>query len=382
MRIFASSTAALLLATLPATVVGGVLPEDRADILYHRYEGGGVEIDGPSLLVRKSLGDSVSASASYYVDSVSSASIDVVTTGASPNGYSEERTQWGAGLDYLRADTTMSVSFSSSEENDYTADTINLGISQEVFGGLTTISLGYGSGSDDVSRRGSTTFSDTVDRNAYRLGVTQIITRDLILGFSYEAIADEGFLNNPYRQVRFVDDNDPRGYDTQAEIYPRTRASNSAAIRARYYLPYRAAVSGEYRFFTDDWGIDAHTVELGYVHPWGDRWTFEFKYRYYSQGKADFYSDLFPFADAQNFLARDKELSSFANHGPHLGATYTAFEIKGDRPVKGTVSAFYDRLMFSYDDFRDLRPDGLVPGTEPFYDFDADVIQLFLSVYF
>ena len=67
-----------------------VLPEDRADIMYHRYDGGGVEVDGPSILVRKSVGESFSLSANYYVDSISSASVDVVST-ASP--YTEERTE-------------------------------------------------------------------------------------------------------------------------------------------------------------------------------------------------------------------------------------------------------------------------------------------------
>ena len=36
--------------------VAGVLPDDRTDFLYHQYIGGGVEIDGPSILVRKSVG--------------------------------------------------------------------------------------------------------------------------------------------------------------------------------------------------------------------------------------------------------------------------------------------------------------------------------------
>ena len=53
----------------------GVLPEDRADLLYFRYDGGGVTIDGPSVLVRKSIGEHVSVQANYYVDMVSSASI-------------------------------------------------------------------------------------------------------------------------------------------------------------------------------------------------------------------------------------------------------------------------------------------------------------------
>ena len=60
-----------------------VLPEERADVLYHLYDGGGVQIDGPSVLVRKQVGKSVSLVGNYYVDVVSSASIDVITT-ASP----------------------------------------------------------------------------------------------------------------------------------------------------------------------------------------------------------------------------------------------------------------------------------------------------------
>jgi len=373
--------ALLLLLAITPVAFAGVLPEDRADVMYHYYDGGGIEIDGPSILARASVGEKVSVSASYYVDSISSASIDVVTIGASPNGYSEERKQWGVGVDYLHDDTTMSLGFSSSDENDYQADTLSFGISQDIFGGLTTVSLGYGSGSDDVSRRGDSQFAEQVDRNAYRFGITQVLTRNLILGLSYEVIADEGYLNNPYRQVRYVDASDARGYGTQPEVYPRTRASNAAAIRARYHLPYRAALSGEYRFYTDDWGIDAHTVEVGYVQPLGSKWLLDFKYRFYTQTAADFYSDLFPYEDAQNFLARDKELSTLQSHGPHFGASYTLFDRQGDSPLKSTANIAVDNYFFSYDDFRDLRGSASV-GQEPLYDFDALVLQFYFSLWF
>lgn len=373
--------ALLLMLLVPPAALAGVLPEDRADILYHYYDGGGIEIDGPSLLVRSAVGEKVSVSASYYVDSISSASIDVVTLGASPDGYTEERTQWGVGVDYLRGDTTLSFGASTSDENDYQADTLNFGISQDIFGGLTTVTLGYGSGADEVTRRGDAVFFGEVDRHSYRFGITQVLTRSLIMGFSYEVVADEGYLNNPYRQVRYVDAGDPRGYATQREVYPSTRASNAAAIRAKYHLPYRAALSGEYRLYTDDWGIDAHTVELGYVHPFGAKWLVDVRYRYYTQSAADFYSDLFPYVNAQNFLARDKELSTLQSHGPHLGLSYTLFDRQGDRPMKSTANVVIDNYMFSYDDFRDLRNGGVV-GDEPLYDFDAFVVQLFFSLWF
>jgi hypothetical protein len=88
-----------VLATGPAGAVA--LPEDRADALYHLYDGGGVKASGPALLVRKSMADRVSLSASYYVDMVSNASIDVVTT-ASP--FDERRTEFGLGLEYTYRD--------------------------------------------------------------------------------------------------------------------------------------------------------------------------------------------------------------------------------------------------------------------------------------
>jgi hypothetical protein len=101
---------ALVISAVPAWC--GVLPEDRADALYHSYDGGGVEVTGPSILVRKGDAKNFSLSANYYADSISSASIDVVTQGSS---YSEQRDQWSGSIDYLHADTTMSVGYTNSD---------------------------------------------------------------------------------------------------------------------------------------------------------------------------------------------------------------------------------------------------------------------------
>ena len=100
--------------------VGATLPEDRADVMYHRYKGGGLTVDGPSVLVRQSMLDKVSVWGNYYVDMVTSASVDVMTT-ASP--YEERRQEWSAGSDFVFDDTSMGLSFTKSDENDYTART-------------------------------------------------------------------------------------------------------------------------------------------------------------------------------------------------------------------------------------------------------------------
>jgi len=259
-----------LASALPAR--SAVLPDDRADILYHRYEGGGVTVDGPSLLVRKKFDEKYSVTANYYVDMVSSASIDVMTT-ASP--YKEERKQTSLGFDMLNGKTQYSVNYIYSNENDYTANTASFDLSQDLFGDLTTISFGYSQGWDEVRKRGDPAFSEPVDHRNYRVGLTQILTPKLIMGLNYEVITDEGYLNNPYRSVRYLDPTTALGFAFQPEVYPRTRTSNAIAINARYFLPYRAAVHGDYRYYTDTWGINANTLELGYTQPWRKQWIFE-----------------------------------------------------------------------------------------------------------
>ena len=369
-------TAIALLAT--GVVHAAVLPDDRADVLYHRYDGGGVTIDGPSVLLRKKFEEKYSVSANYYMDMVSSASIDVMTT-ASP--YTEERTQGSLAFDMLNDKTQYSVSLTNSDENDYTANTATFDLSQDMFGDLTTLSIGFSRGWDDVRKRGDDDFDEPVDRRSYRLGLSQIVTPRLMMGLNFETITDEGFLNNPYRSVRYVDDGSPVGYAYQPETYPSTRTSNAASLNARYFLPYRAAVYGEYRYFTDTWGIDASTVQLGYTHPWGKQWIFEAGYRWYDQSAADFYSDLFPRQSSQNFMARDKELSTFTSHMLSLGATYELPSLGWKFIQRSTVNFFYDRFRFEYDDFRDITAGGAA-GTEPLYGFDADVFRLFVSGWF
>ncbi len=373
------SLTALLLA-IAANAVAGVLPEDRADVLYHLYDGGGVEIDGPSILVRKKVGKSVSVVGNYYVDMVSSASIDVVTT-ASP--YTEEREQWSLGVDYLRGNTTMRVSYTSSEESDYDAATYGFSVSQDMLGDLTTLTLGYAMGDDLVRRSDDPLFERDLDKQMYSIGVTQILTKNLITTLNFETITDEGYLNNPYRSVRYADAGSALGYSFEPELYPNTRTSNALGLRARYYLPYRAAIEGEYRYFIDTWDIEGHTMAVTYTHPWRD-FTFTGKFRYHTQTGAHFYRDLFSGSQVTNFRGRDKELSPLQSYTFKIKAAYEFLKDDGKNwgfLKKGTVTASLDMLQVDYDDFSDLT--ALAPvGSEPLYMLDANIYQVFVSFWY
>ena len=358
----------------------GVLPDDRTDVLYHRYDGGGVTIDGPSILVRKKAGKSLSFVGNYYVDMISSASIDVITT-ASP--YTEERTQWSMGMDYLRGNTTMRVNYTTSEESDFDAETVSFAVSQDMFGDLTTLTLSYALGDDLVRKSDDPTFEEPLDRQIYGVGITQILTKNLISSVNVETVTEEGYLNNPYRSVRYFDADSELGYSFEGELYPNTRTSNAVGIRLRYFLPYRAAIEGEYRFFTDTWDIDGNTVALSYIHPWKE-WTFTGKFRYHDQTGAHFYRDLFTRSEETNFRGRDKELSELTSYTLMVQAAYEFLRDDGNDwgfIKRGKVTASLNLLHVDYAEFSDLTA-GQPLGAEPLYDLDANIFQIFFSFFY
>ena len=373
-------TIAALLMAFSATHAG-VLPDDRADVLYHLYDGGGVQIDGPSVLVRKKVGKSLSVVGNYYVDMISSASIDVITT-ASP--YEEERKQWSLGMDYLRGNTTMRVNYTTSEESDFDAETVSFSVSQDMFGDLTTVTLTYALGDDLVRRSDDETFERPLDRQIYGVGITQILTKNLISSLNIETVTEEGYLNNPYRSVRYFDVGSATGYSFESELYPNTRTSNAVGLRLRYFLPYRAALEGEYRFFTDTWDIEGHTASLSYIHPWKD-FTFTGKFRYHDQTGAHFYSDLFPGPQATNFRGRDKELSELTSYTLKLQAAYEFLSDDGNDTwgfiKRAKVTASLNILNVDYHEFSDLTAQEVI-GSEPLYQLDANIFQIYFSFFY
>jgi hypothetical protein len=387
-----AGAAAIVLALVASAVPAGVLPEDRADVLYHRYQGGGITIDGPSVLIRKKIGESFSVSANYYMDMVSSASIDVKLS-ASP--YKEKRTQKSLSIDYLHGKSTYSVAVIDSKESDYVADTAIFSLSQDMFGDLTTVSLSYKRGWNDVFRNvkladGSKvrdpTFADQADSRGYSLGVSQILTRNMILALNYEVVTDQGFLNSPYRSVRYFDAGNPKGFSLEKELYPRTHTSNAGSVRVKYYLPWRAAFDAQGRVYTDTWGVDAWNVDMTYTQPMWKKWIFDGHLRYYKQTAADFYSDIFPRAQSQNFLARDKELATYDAITVGLQASYD-FTIPRVRWVqKSSLTARIEHMIINYDDFRDATvtdpANGILAGQEPLYKLNANIFQFFVSIYF
>ena len=353
-----------------ATLLGGVfglhharavdLPEDNAEAMFHYYNGGGVTADGPALLVRKKLADSFSLSAGYYIDAVSNASIDVVTT-ASP--FRETRREYSLGLDYVYRDSHISVASTDSTEPDYIAKSNSMDLAQEVYGGMTTVNIGFTRGEDQVLKHNDPGFRDFASHWMYRFGVAQVLTPHWLMSLNGEAVADAGFLSSPYRVARVfgaaVPENDPR-----------TRSSRAVDLRLVGNLGHGDAVHMEVRHFWDNWAIRANNLEAGYSRYFAQDWLADASLRYYRQSKALFYSD--NAASDTLYISRNRQLSSFDDIGVGGRVSYTLRK-NADYTVK--LNGTYELTQYRYSDFTDIR-------TGQLYSFKSNLVQLYVSATF
>src|SRR6202011_3783684 len=190
------------LAALSLMCVAGaaVLPDDRADVFYSDYKGGGMDIKGQSVLVRKKFSEQFAVEANYFVDKVSGASVDVLSQASV---IKDERKQKSISLDYIHNKTQYNLSYTNSTERDYISNTTHFSLSQDMFGDLTTVTLGFTDSRNKIGENNGTAFKPKVAwlghsySRSFEAGVSQVITKNLISGVTCEVITDQGLLSNP-----------------------------------------------------------------------------------------------------------------------------------------------------------------------------------------
>jgi hypothetical protein len=381
-----AATIAVLL--LIRATCADVLPDDRADLFYSKYSGGGMDITGESVAVRKKFTENFAISGNYFVDKVSGASSDVLSQASQIR---DERIQKSATVEFVHDKTTYNATYQTSVERDYRSDTSSVSLKQDMFGDLTTLSLAFANTDDKIGENNGTAFVPLItwlghaSSRSYDIDLSQILTKNLIGGVNFNVITDQGYLANPYRSTRYLDAGTPKGYSLGSQVYPDTRTSTAIQGEAKYFLPYRAAITGSFRYFRDTWSIVGKTFELDYTHPISNVWILEGRLRYYTQNHADFYSDLFAYADEYRFEGRDQDLAAQDNYTIGAKATY-AFLPNGWKIFKrATVTLDASRITFHYSDFRNIKYYGLPqyqPGDEPLYQFNATVYQVYMSMFF
>lgn len=148
-------------------------------------------------------------------------------------------------------------------------------------------------GKDDDGGGGSGSESKTVVDALF--GVTHVFGPSSIGQLNYSFSRSSGYLNDPYKILSVLEPGSgaplpgPEGISTYLyESRPDTRTRHSLFTAYKQQLG-RDILDLSYRFMTDDWGIDSHTVDLRYRLRMKRRWYLQPHLRYYTQTAADFY---------------------------------------------------------------------------------------------
>ncbi len=263
--------------------------------------------------------------------------IKVVMSGAT---IKEHRTEANLATTYYYATGTISGSLGFSTEDDYDSTSVGLSWGGEFDDKQTGVSLGI-SYSDDTADPEEGSYvgtelngkvggwlngSDPVVGTAKKDSTSGFISSSRILspnwivqaGVSYTQ--KTGHLSDPYKA------NDKR---------PEERNLYTFNASSRYWIkPIKAAMHSDYRYYTDDWGIESHTLSLALYQNWQKLQIIP-SLRYYTQTSASFYSIADSETNLYNYYADDHRLSNF-------GAITTGLKVVfKQKPVDWIISGEY-----------------------------------------
>lgn len=210
----------------------------------------------------------------------------------------------------------VNVGLSASKEYDYLHTGVNARYAHDFNNRNTTVSAGLSFARDnidpvggapipltpmldvgDMSNRLGDDDKDVVD---VIFGVSQVINKNIVVQANYSYSNQSGYLNNPYKVLSLVDgvtgDTLPRQPGPEGgpsgqflfESRPDDRTQHGVFLKAKYYANGKV-LDASYRYVTDDWEIDSHTLDLRYRWSIGSASYLEPHLRYYAQSEAEFY---------------------------------------------------------------------------------------------
>ncbi len=336
----AFATCSLLGTTTSAPVQAQEEPawDFNTALLYYGESDNRVQDISLNLLARRSFVDDRFLSLSLAVDSLTGATpsgalpMPVAQTFTSPSGDARYTVPGGEHpLDNTFLDTrvaltagwqqpigrlyTGSAGVSFSKEYDYQHAGVNFGLSRDFNKRNTTLSAGLAFSQDNLDPVGGapvplSSMLDVDDDSNKRgnpskdvldllIGVTQVVNERLLLQANYSYSDSSGYLNDPYKILSVVDpvtgDTLARApsltgpsHDYRFESRPDARAKHSLFGQGKYFMDGKV-LDVSYRYMTDDWGVDSHTLDGRLRIPFGDSAFFEPHLRFYTQSEADFY---------------------------------------------------------------------------------------------
>ncbi len=284
---------AALVCAAPATVAAESAPEKTTvAVQLGRYSDGQpgwerITANSPQVYVQAPIAGDWAVEASATVDAVSGATPRWHTQHTAVSGASQMGDLRRAGdikITRYLSRSAISVSVAHSSENDYISNALGLDARWSDEDNNRTWSAGFGHTSDriDASSNGGNAVDRQKTTNEFLFGLTQVLTPNDIAHFTLTRSLGSGYYSDPYKTL------DQR---------PGQRDAWIAMARWNHFIaPLNASIRSSYRYYSDSFGVQAHTLGMDWVQPRGN-WTFTPGIRYYSQSAAHFYLD--PILDAQ-----------------------------------------------------------------------------------
>ncbi len=278
-------TAVILLCMLPVNA----LADHRAESWLAVYvDDDRLTVISPQLNVLADVHDDLAVMASYDVDVISAATIDV-TTAASPRGYKERRHSVGVGaLWRLGSNITASLRYLPSWEPDYQSQSMAVGVSKEFANRRLTLSTDVRLNFDQVGRSGdSSELWHSVTTTSVGGNASIVINPRTVGHLAYELQVRRGYQASPYRYVTIRWDDGSSAI--VPEVVPDSRDRHALAIGLRHALLDSWYLSAQYRLYLDTWGILSHTgtVQINKTLR-SNQFTIGASIRGYQQGLAEF----------------------------------------------------------------------------------------------
>lgn len=293
-----------------AAVTGGIGTEELTDL--------------SNMLIVNIPFDSInSVSATVGADLYTSASTDNIDNIASSASSQDMRTYGTVSYSRknLKRGETYTAKVNGSREYDYLSYSVGLSYTKEFNEGNSEVNVNAQMFRDNwkfyipVELRGKTTIPTSL-RNSYNLQATysQVINKRMQFSISAEAIYMEGLLSTPFHRVYFSDQE-----QHDIERLPDSRLKFPIGIRFNYFPMDFMVLRSYYRFYVDDWGLQAHTFSLETPLKINSWFTISPFYRYNNQNAADYFAPFEVHSATDEFYTSDYDLSALSSHKAGLG---------------------------------------------------------------
>ncbi|MEZ5044407.1 MAG: DUF3570 domain-containing protein [Saprospiraceae bacterium] len=264
-----------------------------------------------------------SLAASLGADFYSSASTDNIDNNVSSASAHDLRVFMNLGYakKNLRKAETYGIGLGFSNEYDYTSISANLSWAKEFNEGNSELNLKAQAFLD----RWETIFPielrqevsvPTNGRQSYNFqaAFSQVINRRMQFSVSGELIYMKGLLSTPFHRVYFQDQN-----LADIERLPDSRLKIPIGVRLNYFPIDEFVLRSYYRYYWDDFGINAHTLSLETPIKLNPVWSVTPFYRYHIQTGSTYFAPYGEHLSDELFYTSDYDLSALSSHKFGMG---------------------------------------------------------------